>query len=275
MPRLLASASFAAALALACARGPAVGPDMVARIDRDAVRFAEFEAFLRDNGGTEPARDDEVMSRLFDQFLDERLLRRAAVERALVRPEASVRVAVEALLRANPQIEPTAAELEAYFAAHRHRFRRPERVHLRQIVATTREEAERARGELAAGESFASVARRHSRGPLAGHGGDQGVLERDDLPPAFAELIFSLPVGGYSAVLEADYGWLVFGVDERLPAAEPAFAEAVDEVRSVLRRESADRLLAEVVSEARSRYTTEVYAENLPFRYRGSYAPSS
>jgi parvulin-like peptidyl-prolyl isomerase len=273
--RLLASASIAAALAAGCARGPAIGPDVVARIDRDPVRYAEFESFLRENGGgADPSRDGELTSRLFDQFIDERLLRRAAMEGALVRPEASVRAAVEALLQANPQIEPTEAELEAYFTAHRERFRRPERVHLRQIVAATREEAARALAELEAGEPFAIVARRISRGPLAARGGDQGVLERDDLPPAFADLIFSLPAAGHSGVLEADYGWLVFGVDERLPAVEPSFAEAAEEVRNVLRREAADRRLAELVGEARSRYTTEVYAENLPFRYRGTYAPS-
>jgi parvulin-like peptidyl-prolyl isomerase len=262
---------LAAVLAAACQRAPAIGPDVVARIGRDAVRYAEFETFLRDNGGAEQARDAEVLSRLFDQFLDERLLKRMAVERALVRPEAGARAAVDALLRAHAQIEPGEAEVEAYFLAHRERFRRPERVHLRQIVTPTREEAERALAELEAGEPFSLVARRRSRGPLAAHGGDQGLLERGDLPPTFAELIFALPGGGHSEVLQAEYGWLIFGVDERLPAVEPSFAESASEARGALRREAADRLLSALVAEARSRYTIEVYAKNLPFRYRGPY----
>jgi hypothetical protein len=32
-------------------------------------------------------------------------------------------------------------------------------------------------------------------------------------------------------VLEAEYGWQVFGVEERLPAAEPTFTQAMEEVR--------------------------------------------
>jgi peptidyl-prolyl cis-trans isomerase C len=273
---VLGSIALLAASLVACGRAPAVGPDVVARIDRDAVPVADFEAFLRDNGAApDQTRDGVVLSRLFDQFLDERLLRRYAVERALVRPEASTRAVVEALLRANPQIEPSPADLEAYFEAHRELFRRPERVHLRQIVAPTREEAERALAEIEGGEAFGSVARRHAHGPLAARGGDQGLLGRDDLPPAFAEAIFALPSGGHSGVLEAEYGWLIFAVDERLPAAEPTLAEAMEEVRAAARREASDRLLASLVSEARSRYTTEVYARNLPFRYRGTYAPST
>jgi parvulin-like peptidyl-prolyl isomerase len=261
-----------AVAAAACQRAPAIGPDVAAHIDRDAVRYPEFEAFLRSNGGADQPRDSEVLSRLFDQFIDERLLRRMAVERALVRPDAGARAAVDALLRANPQIEPSAADVEAYFAAHREQFRRPERVHLRQIVSPTREDAERALAELQAGEPFSLVARRHSRGPLAAHGGDQGLLERDDLPPTFAELIFSLPSDGHSEALQAEYGWLIFGVEERLPAVEPSFSQAADEVRALLRREAADRLLSALVREARSRYTTVVHAKNLPFRYRGPYA---
>ena len=73
--------------------------------------------------------------------------------------------------------------------------------------------------------------------------------------------------------MQAEYGWLIFGIDERLPAIVPSFSQAADEVRSVLRREAADRLLSALVREARSRYTTVVHVKNLPFRYRGAYAP--
>lgn len=265
-----------ALLLAACDRTARVGPDVIARIDRDLVRYGEFEAFLRANGvaGGEP-RDVEVLARLLDQFLDERLLRHAAVERGLLPPEGDARSAVEALLRAAPPAEPTRAELEAHLAAHRADFERAERVRLLQIVTGTAEEAHAAAAELAAGADFSDVARRRSRGPAAERGGDQGVLERDDLPPAFAEIIFALRPGEPSEILQAEYGWLLFQVSERLPASTPSLAEAETEVRRALRRERADRDLAALVAEARSRYTTEVYVENLPFRYRGPYAPDS
>ncbi len=272
MGRFLFLLVVLAPLAGGCGRTPAVGSDVVARIDRDDVHYAEFEAFLRANGPAADApRAVEVQARLFDQFLDERLLRRSAVERGLVSPQASVRDAVEALLRADAPAEPSAAEAEEYFLAHRERFRRPERVRLRQLVAANRVDAERAQTELETGEPFDIVARRYSRGPAAGRGGDQGWLAREDLPAAFGERIFALAPGERTPVLEAEYGWLIFYVEERLPAVEPEFAESEQEVRAGMRREAADRALAALVAEARSRYTTVVYDENLPFRYRGPY----
>jgi parvulin-like peptidyl-prolyl isomerase len=273
MARLLLLLVVLAPLAGGCGRSPAVGADVVARIDRDDIHYAEFEDYLRANGPAADApRAVEVQARLFDQFLDERLLRRNAVERGLVPPAASVRDAVEALLRADAPAEPSAADAEAFFGAHREQFRRPERVRLRQLVAASRVDAERAQTELETGEPFDIVARRYSRGPAAARGGDQGVLAREDLPAAFAERIFALAPGERTPVLEAEYGWLIFYVEDRLPAVEPAFAEAEPEVRAAMRREAADRALTALVAEARSRYTTVVYDENLPFRYRGPYA---
>ena len=147
-------------------------------------------------------------------------------------------------------------------------------MHLRQILVEDRLAAERARRELAAGAAFSQVVARLTPPGGAPAGADQGELARDELPPAFADLVFGLPEGGVSEVVPAEYGFHVFQVVTHRPATVPELAEARPEIEGRLRREAADAALARLSAEARSRYTVEVYERNLPFTYRGSFPVS-
>ncbi len=252
-------------------------PDAVARIGSQVIRYPQFELYVRDNvgaGGAAAGLDGAVLSRLFDQFLDERLLVRHAVEQGLVTVGTKPRRAVEALLAGAGWVEAGAGEVAAHYLRHQADFQRPERVRLRQILVEERATADAARAAILAGEAFTVVARRLARSPGAQRGilgGEQGELARGDLPPEVAGVVFALAPGEVSEVVAADYGFHLFQVIERLPAAQVPLAEAETEVRARLRRERADRHLAAVVEEARNQYDLEVYARNLPFAYQGMY----
>jgi parvulin-like peptidyl-prolyl isomerase len=267
---------LAALLLAACAAGPPrPGPDVAARIAGVDVRYAEFDAHLRRTLGEGAAGlASEALSQLLDQFLTERLLVRTAAERGLVGADADAGRATDALLAQQPREAPTEQEIEAWYQAHRESFRRPERVELAQILTDDRLAAERARREIVAGTDFATVARRVSTDPVAARGGQTGVFAREDLPPAFADIVFRLPEGGVSEVVATDYGFHVFQVRRRLPAAVPELAEVHAEVASRLAAEKADAALARLVAEARSRYAVEVFDRNLPFVYHGVYPVS-
>jgi hypothetical protein len=247
----------------------------VARIGETEVRYAEFERYVRrDVGDTGGVLGSDVLSELFDQFMDERLLTRLAVDRHLVPAagaEASPRRAIDALLAAGLRREPGEAEVARYYQAHRQELARPERVRLRQILTQDRQAAEEARREVVAGAPFEAVARRLSRGPNAAAGGDQGELARGDLPPSFADLIFSLKPGEVSPVVPAEYGFHVFQVVGHQPAGVVPLAAARPEIAAKLRQQGADRLLRSLVQDARSHYNVKVYERNLPFGYEGSY----
>lgn len=259
-----------------CDRHAPPAPDVVARIgEADEVRYSEFESYLEATvGDGESVLASDVLSQLFDQFLDETLLVRLAVDRGLVQAEngrGARRRAIDALLREGLRGEPSPAEVEAWYRQHRQELARPERVRLRQILTEDRAAAERALREIAGGADFAQVARRLSREPGAASGGYQGELSREDLPPAFADVIFSLEPGEVSPVVPADYGFHIFQVMDRAPAEVVPLEDVREEILGRLRRERADRLLASLVSEARGRYDVEVHARNLPFNYVGSY----
>ncbi|MEO6193740.1 MAG: peptidylprolyl isomerase [Thermoanaerobaculia bacterium] len=264
-------------LTVACQRAAPVSPDAVASLGGAEVRYAEFERYVARNAGeTGTALGSDVLSELLDQFLDERLLARLAADRGLVPPAAAPRQATDALLTADLRGEAGARDgardIARYYEAHPQEFARPERVRLRQILTQDRAAAEAARREIVAGAAFTEVARRLSSGPRADSGGYQGELARGDLPPPFADLIFSLKPGEVSPVVPADYGFHLFQVIEREPAQRVPLAAAREEILARLRQQSADRLLRELVQAARSRYNVKVHERNLPFGYAGSYS---
>jgi peptidyl-prolyl cis-trans isomerase C len=222
-----------------------------------------------DSGGV---LGSDVLSELFDQFLDERLLTRLATDRGLVKAGATPRQAMDALLAEGLKQEPSPAEIARYYQAHRQEFARPERVRLRQILTEDRKAADQAVQEIAAGRPFEEVARRISRDPSAASGGYQGELARGDLPPSFADVIFALKPGEASRVVPADYGFHIFQVVEREPAQVVPLEAARDEIVARLRRQGADGLLRSLVRDARNRYNVKVYERNLPFGYEGFYS---
>lgn len=261
----------------ACQRAAPVSPDAVARLGGAEVRYAEFERYVaRTVGEPGSALGSDVLSELLDQFLDERLLARLAADRGLVPPSAAPRQATDALLAADLRGEAgdgdVAHDVSHYYEAHPQEFARPERVRLRQILTQDRAAAEAARREIVAGAPFAEVARRLSSGPRADSGGYQGELARGDLPPSFADLIFSLKPGEVSPVVPAEYGFHLFQVIEREPAQRVPLAAAREEILARLRQQNADQLLRSLVQAARSRYNVKVYERNLPFGYAGSYS---
>lgn len=273
--RALAAVLFAAALAaaLACrpeAAGPS--PDAVASIAGADVLYADFAAYVeRQIGERGSALGSDVLSGLFDRFLDERLLLALAAERGLAGGGADPRRTIERLLEAEDGEPVDAGDVAAYYREHRGDFVRPERVRLRQALFDDRASAERARAEIADGAPFADAVRRHSPDASAAAGGLQGELARDELPPPFADTIFRLRPYEISGVVEAEYGFHLFQVIERLPAAEVPLSAARTEIAGRLRRERADARLAELVAEARRRYDVAVLERNLPFNYRGRY----
>jgi len=261
------------AVAVGCSHRQAPPPsDVAAAVGGSQIPYQEFQLYLSSTlGDAETGASSAVLSQLLDQYLEERLMLRLAVDRGLVPAGSAPRQAIDALLRQAAGAPPSAAEIAEYYRRHRQDFARPERVRLRQILTEDRRTAERAERAIRGGEDFAAVARRLSRDAAAGGGGYQGELARSDLPPAFVDVIFALQPGEVSRVMPADYGFHIFQVLERLPAAVAPLEAAGAEIAARLRRERADRARASLVQQARARYNARVYERNLPFEYEGSY----
>lgn len=269
--------AVALGVTVACHRPPLLPPDAAAKVGSSAVRYDEFEAFLvRTTGRSGGTLGAPVLSQIFDQFLEERLLVELAQAEGVAAPGSEPRLAIDALLKTQAaeaeQQGVDEREIAAYYAAHREEFSRPERVGLRQILAADRQTAERARAAIVErGEDFAEVARRLSQDAATGAGGYQGELAQSELPPAFADIVFRLKPQEVSPVVPADYGFHLFQVTRRLPAEVVPLPEARAEILARIRRRRLDGALARLVEVGRNRYDVIVYERNLPFDYEGSY----
>lgn len=266
-----AAVVFAAALAFGCGQTTLPPSDSAARLGQEELPYRVFEEYLKLNVGADQAKLSAVaMSRLFDQFIDEELLYRLATEEGFAAPSTPKRLAAEAML-AEALKETASQQIEAYYDQHRTDFERPERVRLRQILVEERHQAEEALAALRAGEDFTDVADRVSLDPSSSESGDQGVLSRGDLPPAFSETVFALEPGEISPIVEAEYGFHIFQVTERMPAETLPLAQVEEEIRDRLSQTQADIELQNLLRRARDSYNVEIYERNLPFEYRGFY----
>lgn len=246
-------------------------PDLVATIAGEPVRYESFAAHVAASVGEEGSTlAPEVLSSLFDQYLDELLLERLAVERGLVTQGRGGRLAAEALLVASDAARVSDAEVASFYETHREQFQRPERVRLRQLLFTDRRVAEKAHRELVRGADFATVA---ASAGSDGNGaiGAGGELAREDLPLAFVDLIFSLRPGEISEVVQADYGFHLFLVESHSRAEQIPLDLAAAEIRTTLERQRGDQALADLVATARARFPVTVVTGNLPFAYQGAY----
>ncbi|MCP4202135.1 MAG: peptidyl-prolyl cis-trans isomerase [bacterium] len=259
---------FAALMTLACGRG-APAANVAAELGGQAVPYVEFEAYLAANAIVDaPSLGSEVLSSLFDQFLEELLLTRLAADEGIEarRPSAAVARLVSGSSGAIDR-----GEVEAFYRANPDRFRRPESVRLRQILVEDRATAERAARELAEGVPFEDVARRLSQGPRAEVGGDQGVLSREDLPPEIANQIFGLSPDEISEIIAADYGFHVFQISERYPETQTPLDQAVPYIIEELKEQKRGQAVRDLLERAVRRYNVRLYARNLPFQYQGKY----
>lgn len=107
--------------------------------------------------------------------------------------------------------------------------RRPPSLTFRQIVihavasdsarARARAKAESLLVELRQGSDFEQVARRESMDPATkDQGGDLGWTRRDIMVPEFDRVIFALPPGQLSNVVETQYGFHIIRVDRVRPS---------------------------------------------------------
>jgi len=102
------------------------------------------------------------------------------------------------------------------------------------------------------GEDFATLAREFSLGPEAEKGGDLGYFVRGVLPETFDRVIFSLPPGKVSGIIETPYGYHIFKVLEKERRGKKVLAEQRERIRAKLKREKEDQEYAGWLERLRS-----------------------
>ncbi|OGW86513.1 MAG: hypothetical protein A3C35_08090 [Omnitrophica bacterium RIFCSPHIGHO2_02_FULL_46_11] len=150
-------------------------------------------------------------------------------------------------------------EAEQYFKEHPEEFTQKERVKVFCITIRKNEEAikkgtmdeaakkktESLLKDLKRGADFEKLAMQNSQDTHADQGGYVGFVQRGDMVSNIDQVLFSLPPGSISDVLETEYGYHVFKVIEKQPAFTKTFEQAKDEITEKLFRAQAHQRFIE------------------------------
>lgn len=177
------------------------------------------------------------------------------------------------------------AEIKAYYDQHQDDFHRPAQATIHYIVldraptaadsAVARDRAQQVRKELEGGADFAQVATRESADSLsAQEGGAMTIQKGQNVPPAFEQAVFSLPIGKISEPIQTQFGLHIIRVDSR--TADEA---QIHHILIPIERtpESADSLLtrADSMDAMGTRLPLDQVAQNLKLKVRdGQIIPS-
>jgi parvulin-like peptidyl-prolyl isomerase len=179
----------------------------------------------------------ELMARLKDQLTVERLFNEEVFPRITVAP----------------------ADVEKWYAEHAQEMQDPEKVHVLQVVVATRDEAVQVRDRLRREPAkFAEIARASSIAPEGKNGGDLGWIGRGAGFPEVFDVCFSLPIGVLSDVVPSPYGFHLFKVVERKPAARRTLDQARGEIAERLLRDRRARAQEEYLAALRGRASIQI-----------------
>jgi peptidyl-prolyl cis-trans isomerase C len=151
-------------------------------------------------------------------------------------------------------------EIEAYYWAHLMQFYRQDRVHARQIVVETKAQADTLLQQLAAGESFVSLAQRYSRGPEKDQGGDLGWVEKEELPQSFSRVLFGLRAGQVSQPVSTSYGYHLFLVEAKQTGGKLPLDEAKALIAEDLKLQKIEKAFQAWLENLRAQATIVIHA---------------
>jgi len=210
-------------------RGVSVGPEQVDRAFL-ALRSEYPGTAFDDMLAQERLSVAELRTRLRDQLVIEKLFQDEVFARIQVPDE----------------------EVAAWYASHPAEFDEPERVHARQIVVRTREEAARIRDEVRRKPAaFEAVASRASIAPEGKRGGDLGWFGRGQGMPEVFDVCFRLQPKTISDVIPSSFGFHVFQVIEKKPPSRRTLEQARPAIAARLLRDRRARAQEDYVAALR------------------------
>ena len=242
-----------------------------------------------------------VLSRLFDDFVDEKILLKRAQARGvtltdeekqdyLSRMKGAVagdgaaggaNEAGEALILERLVVEKYLSQLvkdlkiedkdvAAFYAEHKSEYLQPEKLQVSQILFASSGAATEVRSRLndASEEDFRTIARTRSSGPEASRGGVMGVFSAGQLPPELEKFIFPMKEGEISRVVESPYGHHIFRLDKRFEARLVTLADATPSIRAKLSDQKSKEAVASHLDALKAGMEWKTHLENLSFAYQ-------
>lgn len=263
---------------------------------------SDFENYLRYNVGDYYGSLPIVsLSRLFDNFVEEKILLEAARNQEIsltweeqkgylarltteslsngkkdTMDETETKILFETLLiekytfEAIKDIEAKEEEIKEYYDLHKRDFLLPERVKVSQILLATEENAVEVLERLkdSSEEAFRKAALEESTGTEASKGGEMGLFEMGQLPFEMDKVIFSLKEGELSPVVESTYGYHIFRLDAKYGPELVSEEKAAPSIKVKILNQKIKEFISQRIEELKESLEWSVYLENLYFPYQ-------
>ena len=244
---------------------PRVSEDVEAEVNREMMRVAKGQGI-----DSITRLDEELVKAGYDPVEIRQTLRSQFTRQAVLQREVDAKI----------YFGLTESELQAYFAAHREKFRKAESVQLSEIFlslagkpeAEVRARAAQLVAQLRGGADFAQLAVANSEREDNGRRvapetkGKVGRFEVPDLRPDLAAAIKGVAKGGVTEPIRHDDGYQILRVDDRAGSSEPVYNE--QQVRSAILQERSPKeqeaYLKQLRKEAYVKLATAYEASVLP-----------
>ncbi len=208
---------------------------------RNEKRDVDYLALGPAQAGTVPTPSEETLKKYYDAH---KALFRAPEYRKIT----LLSLSSQAL--ANPE-SVTDAEARAYYEQHKAEYGRPEKREVSQILFPNEAEAKAAREKIAAGTSFADIAK--ARGLKASDTALGMITRSQIIDPAVAEAAFSLKTGEVSQPVKGNFGTVLVAVGKIEPGEQKSYADVETEIKKTL----AERKALTTVSDLRDKIEDE------------------
>ncbi len=161
-------------------------------------------------------------------------------------------------------LEPTTAELKAWYEKNTDKFALPSRISFRHLYFSPDHRGQRAHNDAV--EALARIAGHPEDSQMAGSLADQFMFQdyygdrtseqlAKEFGPQFAVAIFKLKSGSWQGPIESGYGWHLVFVDSVIPGRIPAFEEIEPDVKTAWLGEQKQQAWQKAYEAMRVKYT--------------------
>lgn len=153
------------------------------------------------------------------------------------------------------------AEIKSFYDKQLQMVPPREELRARHILVKTEDEAKALIKTLEGGKDFAELAKEKSTGPSKVRGGDLGYFAKGEMVPAFFEAADGLKKGKFSKPVKSKFGWHVIKLEDRRMSQPPALDTVKDQLKQLLKRQKADKVIRKLRKEAKIEITAEKKAK--------------
>ena len=278
------------------------GDPVVLEVQGKLYVYSDFDIYMTAIAGESVQElGPDTKSRLFDSFIEEKILLAEARNRNISLTQAEKRnFLVKLNLRFDGEEKPgswdendtsslfdrllvekltvelvkdivvTEEEVIAYYDQNKRDFLRPELVRVSQILLDREDIAIEVFESLKNADEaeFRQKASSKSQGIEAARGGEMGAFELGQLPSEMEQVIFALKPGEISQVFESSYGFHIFRLDSKTEPELISEEEAAVEIEvKILDRKITEYMLTYITS-LKYRLDWTSYTQNLTFPYQ-------